>query len=29
LRSFLWDHLTSATFFNRGIVSPGFVRYLL
>jgi asparagine synthase (glutamine-hydrolysing) len=29
LRSFLWDHLTSATFLNRGIVSPDFVRYLL
>jgi asparagine synthase (glutamine-hydrolysing) len=29
LRSFLWDHLTSATFLNRGVVSPGFVRYLL
>ena len=29
LRSFLWDHLTSASFLNRGIVSPEFVRYLL
>jgi asparagine synthase (glutamine-hydrolysing) len=29
LRSFLWDHLTSASFLNRGIVSPDFVRYLL
>ena len=29
LRSFLWDHLTSASFLNRGIVSPPFVRYLL
>jgi asparagine synthase (glutamine-hydrolysing) len=29
LRSFLWDHLTSASFLNRGIVSPKFVRYLL
>jgi asparagine synthase (glutamine-hydrolysing) len=29
LRSFLWDHLTSPSFFNRGIVSPEFVRYLL
>jgi asparagine synthase (glutamine-hydrolysing) len=29
LRNFLWDHLTSATFLNRGIVSPDFVRYLL
>jgi asparagine synthase (glutamine-hydrolysing) len=29
LRSFLWDHLTSAAFLNRGFVSPGFVRYLL
>ena len=29
LRSFVWDHLTSASFLNRGIVSPDFVRYLL
>ncbi len=29
LRSFLWDHLTSPSFFDRGIVSPEFVRYLL
>jgi asparagine synthase (glutamine-hydrolysing) len=29
LRGFLWDHLTSASFLNRGIVSPEFVRYLL
>jgi asparagine synthase (glutamine-hydrolysing) len=29
LRTFLWDHLTSASFLNRGIVSPQFVRYLL
>jgi asparagine synthase (glutamine-hydrolysing) len=29
LRSFLWDHLTSASFLNRGIVSAEFVRYLL
>jgi len=29
LRSFLWDHLTSSTFFNRGIVSPEFVQHLL
>jgi asparagine synthase (glutamine-hydrolysing) len=29
LRSFLWDHLTSSTFLNRGIVSPEFVHYLL
>jgi asparagine synthase (glutamine-hydrolysing) len=29
LRTFLWDHLTSASFLNRGIVSPPFVRTLL
>ena len=29
LRSFLWDHLTSASFLSRGIVAPDFVRYLL
>jgi len=29
LRSFLWDHLTSASFFDRGMVSPPFVRTLL
>ncbi len=29
LRSFLWDHLTSPSFLNRGVVSPKFVRYLL
>ena len=29
LRSFLWDHLTSPAFLNRGIVSANFVRYLL
>ena len=29
LRGFLWDHLTSARFFDRGMVSPEFVRLLL
>jgi len=29
LRTFLWDHLTSDSFLNRGIVSPTFVRTLL
>jgi asparagine synthase (glutamine-hydrolysing) len=29
LRSFLWDHLTSPSFLNRGVVSPEFVRQLL
>ncbi len=29
LRSFLWDHLTSPAFLNRGIVSPAFVRQML
>ena len=29
LRGFLWDHLTSPSFLNRDIVSPGFVRHLL
>jgi len=29
LRSFLWDHLTSATFTQRGIAHPQFVRALL
>jgi asparagine synthase (glutamine-hydrolysing) len=29
LRTFLWDHLTSASFLNRGIVAPEFVRHLL
>ena len=29
LRTFLWDHLTSDSFVNRGIVSPAFVRKLL
>jgi asparagine synthase (glutamine-hydrolysing) len=29
LRGFLWDHLTSSSLFNRDIVSPEFVRYLL
>jgi asparagine synthase (glutamine-hydrolysing) len=29
LRSMLWDHLTSARFLARGVVSPGFVRTLL
>jgi asparagine synthase (glutamine-hydrolysing) len=29
LRSFLWDHLTSAAFLNRGVVSANFVHYLL
>jgi asparagine synthase (glutamine-hydrolysing) len=29
LRAFLWDHLTSASFFGRGIVSPAFVRQML
>ncbi len=29
LRSFLWDHLTSASFLGRGIVSPGFVKHML
>ena len=29
LRSFLWDHLTSSTFANRGIASPEFVKHML
>jgi asparagine synthase (glutamine-hydrolysing) len=29
LRSFLWDHLTSRSFLDRGIVSPPFVQCLL
>lgn len=29
LRTFLWDHLTSATFLERGIVSTCFVRQML
>ncbi len=29
LRAFLWDHLTSGSFLNRGIVSPSFVRGML
>ncbi|HLG98048.1 MAG TPA: asparagine synthase (glutamine-hydrolyzing) [Bryobacteraceae bacterium] len=29
LRNLLWDHLTGATFLNRGIVTPSFVRHLL
>jgi asparagine synthase (glutamine-hydrolysing) len=29
LRELVWDHLTSASFLNRGIVSPPFVRGLL
>jgi len=29
LRDFIWDHLTSRTFLDRGIVSAPFVRHLL
>ena len=29
LREFLWDHVTAATFLERGIVSPEFLRALL
>jgi asparagine synthase (glutamine-hydrolysing) len=29
LRAFLWDHLTSASFAGRGIVSPAFVKQML
>lgn len=29
LRGFLWDHLTSQRFFDRHIVSPRFLEYLL
>jgi len=29
LREFLWDHMSSASFLGRGIVSPPFVRHLL
>jgi asparagine synthase (glutamine-hydrolysing) len=29
LRNFLWDHLTSSSFLDRGIVSPAFVLRLL
>jgi asparagine synthase (glutamine-hydrolysing) len=29
LRAFLWDHLTSAAFSQRGIAAPEFVRVLL
>jgi asparagine synthase (glutamine-hydrolysing) len=29
LRAFVWDHLTSASFLNRGIISRSFVQQLL
>jgi len=29
LRAFLWDHLTSASFAGRGMISPPFVRRML
>jgi asparagine synthase (glutamine-hydrolysing) len=29
LRAFLWDHLTSGVFLDRGVVSPVFVRHML
>jgi asparagine synthase (glutamine-hydrolysing) len=29
LRAFLWDHLTSASFAGRGMVSPTFVQQML
>jgi len=29
LRELLWDSLTSRQFLERGIVTPGFVRYML
>ncbi len=29
LREFLWDHMNSAAFLGRGIVSPPFVRHLI
>jgi asparagine synthase (glutamine-hydrolysing) len=29
LRAFLWDHLTSAAFTQRGIAAPEFVRALI
>jgi asparagine synthase (glutamine-hydrolysing) len=29
LRAFLWDHLSSASFAGRGIVSPNFVQHML
>jgi asparagine synthase (glutamine-hydrolysing) len=29
LRSFVWDHLTSRSFLDRGMVSPEFVEHLL
>jgi asparagine synthase (glutamine-hydrolysing) len=29
LRAFLWDHLTSASFAGRGMISPPFVRQML
>jgi asparagine synthase (glutamine-hydrolysing) len=29
LRSFLWDHLSSASFAGRGIISPTFVQQML
>ncbi len=29
LKSFLWDHLTSQSFIDRGITSPEFVRHML
>ncbi|MGA2588314.1 MAG: asparagine synthase (glutamine-hydrolyzing) [Bryobacteraceae bacterium] len=29
LRSFLWDHLGSTAFQQRGVVSPGFVQHML
>ncbi len=29
LRAFLWDHLTSASFTARGVVSPAFLQHML
>jgi len=29
LRSLVWDHLTSVSFLNRGMVSPAFVTHLI
>jgi asparagine synthase (glutamine-hydrolysing) len=29
LREMLWDNLTASRFLDRGLVSPGFLRYLL
>ncbi|MGI8989530.1 MAG: asparagine synthase-related protein, partial [Bryobacteraceae bacterium] len=29
LKEMLWDHLNSRTFFDRGIVSPAFVKHML